>query len=150
MSQAPHWLICLHSNLRPTEWRNRWRCNVAEPQGADDTAGLTLQEAGHVLQLRDVVLPVAAVFLQQGEDPVVLTTSVSRIQSLQLLEHCAPCGLFLLRVLHPGDGLAAGTKTRVYCITVCVRLLQLMLQLMMQRNWVYSLSKSFESPNTNP
>lgn len=94
-------------------------CNVAAPQGANDTARLTLQEAGHVLQLRDVVLPVAAVFLQQGEDPVVLTTSVSRVKSLQLLEHRAPCGLFLLRVLHPGDGLATGTKTRVYCVTVC-------------------------------
>lgn len=73
--------------------------------------GLTLQETGDVLQLWDVVLPVAAVFLQQGEDPVVLAAGVTRVQSLQLLEHCAPCVLFHLCVLHFGDDLATGTKT---------------------------------------
>lgn len=76
-----------------------------------DKLGLTLQEFGDVLQLRDVVLPVAAVFLQQGEDPVVLSAGVSRVQSLQLLEHRAPCGLLLLCVLHSGDDLATGTDT---------------------------------------
>lgn len=71
---------------------------------------LTLEEAGNVLQLRDVVLLVAAVFLQQGEDAVVLAAGVSRVQGLQLPEHFAPRGLLVLRVLHPWDGLAtAGT-----------------------------------------
>lgn len=75
------------------------------------SVGLTLQEAGDVLQLWDVVLPVAAVFLQQGEDSVVFTAGVSRVQSLQLLEHRPPCGLFVLCVLHSRDDLATGTKT---------------------------------------
>lgn len=75
-----------------------------------DAAGLTLQEAGHVLQLWDVVRPVAAVFLQQGEDAVVFAAGVSRVQSLQLLEHFAPCHPFSLCVLHPRDDLATGIK----------------------------------------
>lgn len=44
--------------------------------------GLTLEESRHVLQLRDVVLLVAAVFLQQGENAVVLAAGVSRVQGL--------------------------------------------------------------------
>lgn len=75
-------------------------------------ARLTLQEARHVLQLRDVVLPVAAVSLQQGEDPVVLAAGVGRVQSLQLLEDDPPRFFFRLGVLHPGNGLAAGRKRR--------------------------------------
>lgn len=71
--------------------------------------GVTLQEAGDVLELRDIVWPVAAVFLQQGEDAVVFTAGMSRVQSLQLPEHRAPGGLLLLCVLHHGNGLATGT-----------------------------------------
>lgn len=70
---------------------------------------LTLQEAGHVLQLRDVVRLVAAVLLQQGEDPVVFAAGVGRVQGLQLHEHLPPRGPLLLRVLHPRDGLATGS-----------------------------------------
>lgn len=40
----------------------------------------------------------------------MFAAGVSRVQGLQLLEHCAPCGLFLLRVLHLRDGLATGRK----------------------------------------
>lgn len=70
---------------------------------------LTLQEAGHIFQLRDVVWLVAAVLLQQGEDPVVFTTGVARVEGLQLGEHLPPRGSLLLRVLHPRDGLATGS-----------------------------------------
>lgn len=79
---------------------------------AEGKAGeeLTLQEAGHVLQLRDVVLLVAAVFLQQGEDAVVLAAGVSRVQGLELPEHSPPRGLLVLRVLHQWDGLAPAAR----------------------------------------
>ena len=83
---------------------------------------LTLQESGDVLQLWDVVLPVAAVFLQQGEDPIVLAAGVSRVQGLQLLEHCAPCGLLLFCVLHSGDGLATGDKDMRVVVLLSVSL----------------------------
>ena len=66
----------------------------------------TLQEAGDLLQLGDVVLPVAAVLLQQGEDAVVLAAGVGGVQRLQLLEDGSPGGLLLRRVLHLGDHLA--------------------------------------------
>jgi len=82
-------------------------------------ARLTLQEAGHVLQLRDVVLPVAAVLLQQGEDAVVFVAGVSRVQGLQLLEHRPPRQLLRLRVLHLGDDLATGTH--VLLNKVCIQ-----------------------------
>lgn len=86
-----------------------------------NTAGLTLQEAGHVLQLWDVVRPVAAVFLQQGEDAVVFAAGVSRVQSLQLLEHFAPCHPFSLCVLHPRDDLATGIKIQGWCVSLCLK-----------------------------
>lgn len=66
---------------------------------------LTLQEVGDVFELRDVVLAVAAVLLQQREDTVVLVTRVRGIQRFQLPEHSSPCGLLLLRVLHIWDRL---------------------------------------------
>ena len=65
-----------------------------------------MQEAGDLLQLGDVVLPVAAVLLQQGEHAVVLAAGVGRVQRLQLLEDGSPGGLLLRRVLHLGDHLA--------------------------------------------
>lgn len=69
----------------------------------------TLQEAGHVLQLRDVVWLVAAVLLQQGEDPVVFAAGVARVEGLQLGEHLPPRSSLLLRVIHPRNGLATGS-----------------------------------------
>lgn len=94
--------------------------------GLDDVtvrgAGHTLQEAGDVLQLWDVVLLVAAVFLQQGEHTVVFAAGVSRVQSLQLLEHLPPCDPLLLCVLHPRDDLTTGTNTRVSSISLCLPL----------------------------
>lgn len=72
---------------------------------------LTLQEAGDVIQLWDVVRPVAAVLLQQGEHPVVLAAGVGRVQGLQLREDFAPGEPFFLCVLHSRDDLATGTDT---------------------------------------
>lgn len=69
----------------------------------------TLKEAGHVFQLWDVVWLVAAVLLQQGEDPVVFAAGVGRVEGLQLSEHLPPRGSLLLRVLHPWDWLATGS-----------------------------------------
>lgn len=69
----------------------------------------TLKEAGHVFQLRDVVWLVAAVLLQQGEDPVVFAAGVGRVEGLQLSEHLPPRGSLLLCVLHPWDWLATGS-----------------------------------------
>lgn len=70
----------------------------------------TLQEVGDFLKLRDVVLAVAAVLLEQREDVVVFTTGMSGIQGLQLPEHGSPCGLLLLRVLNMWDRLTAVDK----------------------------------------
>lgn len=42
----------------------------------------------------------------------MLAARVGRVQGLQLLEHGAPRGLLLRRVLHPGDGLPAATQQR--------------------------------------
>lgn len=70
----------------------------------------TLQEVGDVLQLRDVVLPVPAVLLQQGKDAVVFPAGMCWVQGLQLLEHLSPCVLLLLRVLHPGDHLTTAHR----------------------------------------
>lgn len=78
--------------------------------GGEPGETLTLKETGHVLQLRDVVLLVAAVFLQQGENAVVLAAGVRRVQGLQLPEHFAPRGLLVLRVLHLWDRLPAARK----------------------------------------
>ena len=86
------------------------RCHLCNLMCAPFRLQLTLQEAGDFLQLWDVVGPVAAVLLQQGEDPVVFAAGMGWVQGLQLLEHGAPCCLFRLCVLHLGNGLATGTK----------------------------------------
>lgn len=64
---------------------------------------LTLQEVGDILKLRDVVLAVAAVLFQQGEDAVVLVACMSRVQGLELPKHSSPCCLLLFCVLHKWD-----------------------------------------------
>ena len=51
---------------------------------------LTFEEVGDVLQLRDVVLPVAAVVDEEREDVVELPTGVRRVQLRQLPEDGAP------------------------------------------------------------
>lgn len=73
---------------------------------------LTLEEVGDVVELRDVVLTVAAVPLQQRENAVVLAARVSGIQGLQLPEHSSPCDLLLLRVLHTRDRLTTADRER--------------------------------------
>jgi hypothetical protein len=67
----------------------------------------TVEEVGNVLQLRNVVLPVAAVLDEQREHVIELTARVSRVQCGQLPVHCAPRLDLVLRVLHPRDRLTA-------------------------------------------
>ena len=53
-------------------------------------AGAVLEEVGHVLELRYVVLAIAAVLLQKSEDVVELVAGVRRIQLSQLSEDDSP------------------------------------------------------------
>ena len=62
-----------------------------------------MKEIGDVLELRDVVLPVAAVFNQEREDVIEFPAGVSRVQLGQLIVDDAPRGHLLLGVLHPRD-----------------------------------------------
>lgn len=72
----------------------------------------TFEEVGDVLQLGDVVLPVATVFDEQREDVVVLLAGVGLVQPRKIAEHGAPRGGFLLGVLHPRDLLVAGERKK--------------------------------------
>lgn len=51
---------------------------------------VTLEKPGHVLQLRDVVLPVVTVFDQQGEVVQILFAGVADVQLVELPEHNSP------------------------------------------------------------
>ena len=64
-----------------------------------------------MLQLRDVVLGVPAVLLEQGEHVVVLVAGVGLVQPLQIAVDRPPGGLLLVRVLDLGYGLATGCQT---------------------------------------
>lgn len=64
------------------------------------------------MELRHIVLPVAAVFSQQREVFQILPTSMSGVELGELAEHDTPRLRFFLCVLHPGDGLAAGRERR--------------------------------------
>lgn len=72
---------------------------------------VTLQEAGHVLQLRDVVLPVVAVRGEQRQVLQVLPAGVAGVQLVQLPKHNAPRPDLLLCELHPGNGISAEKQT---------------------------------------
>ena len=63
-----------------------------------------------MLKLRDVVLGVPAVLLEQGEHVVVLVAGVGLVQSLQIAVDRPPGGLLLVRVLDLGYGLATGCQ----------------------------------------
>lgn len=104
----------------------------------------TLQEAGHVFQLWDVVSLVAAVLLQQGEDPVVFAAGVARVEGLQLGEHLPPRDSLLLCVIHPRDGLATGSHDLYVSPAPCagvtfvlLRLNQLVAWLFFPRAWFF-------------
>merc|ERR1712032_1723200 len=60
----------------------------------------------HMLKLREAVLGVSAVLLEQGEHVVVLVAGVSLVQLLEVAVDRPPGGLLLVRVLHLWDGLA--------------------------------------------
>lgn len=66
----------------------------------------TSEEERDVLQLRDVVLPVAAVFGEQRQVLQVLSAGVSWVQFGEFSEDHAPGPGLLWGVLHPGDGLS--------------------------------------------
>ncbi len=66
-----------------------------------------MQEIGNVLELRDIILPVATVFNQQREIVIKFTTRVSRIEFRQLPVDSAPSSNLVFGVRHSRDGLAA-------------------------------------------
>lgn len=86
----PHW------QLRPLIWFQFFIC-----------FRLTLQKFWNILKLGNVILPVATVLLQQWEHMVVFVTSMSWIETLQLLEDSAPCFLFFFCVGDSRNRLAA-------------------------------------------
>lgn len=76
------------------------------------------EEDGHVLQLGDVVLSVAAVFGEQRQVLQIFSAGVSRVQLGQLPEDHGPRPDLLRRVLDTRDGLPAGGGGTKYCSTV--------------------------------
>lgn len=68
----------------------------------------TSEEERDVLQLRDVVLPVAALLDEQRPVLQVLSAGVTGVQLGQLSEDHAPRPDLLQGVLNVGDGLPAG------------------------------------------
>jgi len=70
--------------------------------GTQAESSAVLQEFGDILQLRDVVLVVAAVVLQEGKDVVEFAAGVSLVQRGQVDEDFAPRRHFRLRVRHAG------------------------------------------------
>ena len=58
-----------------------------------------------MLKLRDVVLGVAAVLLQQGEHVVVLVAGVGLVQPLEVAVDRPPSRFLLVCVFHLGDRL---------------------------------------------
>ena len=63
----------------------------------------TVKKGGDVLQLGDVVGPVAAVFDEQREDVIEFAAGVSRVQFGQLVVDDAPRGHLFFRVLNARD-----------------------------------------------
>ncbi len=76
---------------------------------------LTLQKQRDVLQLGNVVLGVATVLLQEGDDMVELFACVSREQILQTRVDSLPSLGLLLRVFHFWNRLATENKKGQYC-----------------------------------
>ena len=68
----------------------------------------TVEKVGNVLQLGNVVLPVAAVLDEQREHVIELAARVSRVQCRQLPVDGAPRLDLVVRVLHSRDRLTAG------------------------------------------
>lgn len=68
---------------------------------------ITVEKIGNVLQLRDIVLLVAAVFNQQREIVIEFTTRMSWIELSQLAVDGPPCCSFFGSIFDPRDRLAA-------------------------------------------
>ena len=60
----------------------------------------TLEEVRNSLQLRDFILIIAAVLLQQRKDVVVLVAGVALVESLQVVEDSSPGRLLFRCVLN--------------------------------------------------
>lgn len=67
--------------------------------------GPTSEKMGDVLQLGDVILPIATVFGEQRQVLQVLSACMGRVELGQLSEHDAPRLHLLGGVLDPRDGL---------------------------------------------
>ena len=73
---------------------------------------ITVKKIRNVLQLRDVILTVTAVFDEQREGVIKLTTRVSGIQSGQLTVDSPPSGRLFGSVLDSRNLLAAILKKK--------------------------------------
>lgn len=75
-------------------------------------AGLALQKRTDVLQLRQIVLTVTAVFDELWPVLHIFRHRMHHVQAMQFTEHHAPCSNFLRRVLNTRNGLATGWNAR--------------------------------------
>ena len=66
----------------------------------------TVKKIGNVLELRNVVLSVAAIFDEERESVIEFLAGVSGIEFGERPVDGAPCFDLLLRVLDPRDGLS--------------------------------------------
>src|SRR4051812_20058241 len=64
-------------------------------------ASALLQEEGDILQLGDLVQPIAAVLDEEGQHVVVLLAGIEGVQRDQVAPDLVPGMDLLLRVLHP-------------------------------------------------
>lgn len=71
----------------------------------NDEARASLEKLRYVLQLGDVVLPVATILLQQLEVLIELLASMTLIQFAQLFEYNRPGSGLLFGVLNSGNGI---------------------------------------------
>lgn len=83
------------------------------PLLTDGVNAVTVQKVGNVLQLRDIVLPVATILDQKREHVVELAASVSRVKLRKLPEDGAPSRYFFGSVLDARDLLATDPNFRV-------------------------------------
>lgn len=74
---------------------------------------ITFEEAGDILQLRDVILPTFTVFGQQWQILQVFPAGVGGVQLVQLPVHNTPSLHFLLCELNIRDGIPTGEKHKM-------------------------------------
>jgi hypothetical protein len=69
---------------------------------------VTFQEVGYILQLRNVVFPVATILYEQREDFIVFSTCVLFVQHRQVPEHLAPGRYLFSSVIDTRDFFSTG------------------------------------------